>query len=261
MTPRRRPSHLTPENAATFQIPGVVEAYHLRTPYPPELAPFLRGLMTSPAGTVLELGCGTGEITRALAPHVARIDAVDISVPMLDAARAMPGGAHPAIRWIHGAAEDVPLTAPYALAVAGDALHWMNWEVVLPRIRAALALGAHLAVVNAISEPPWASQLLDPIRQCSVMQDFERFDLIDELVARGLFVKVGEATVGPAPFTRSVDGYIDALHATAGLPRERMGVGNARAFDAELRQLVEPFANDGLLHLAASARVQWGTPG
>jgi SAM-dependent methyltransferase len=260
MTHRPRPAHLTPENAATFQLAGVVEAYHLRTPHPPELTPLLRGLMTAPTGTVLELGCGTGEITRALAPYVARIDAVDISVPMLHAARTMPGGAHSAIRWIHGAAEHVPLGAPYALAVAGDALHWMNWEVVLPKIGFALAPGAHLAIVSAKCEPPWAVQLLDSIRRHSVMQDFERFDLIDELVARHLFVKVGESTVGPAPFTRTVDGYIDALHATAGLPRERMRADSASSFDAEVRKLVARYVKGGVLELEASAHVVWGTP-
>ena len=67
-------------------------------------------------------------------------------------------------------------------------------------------------------------------------------------------------TIGPETFERTVDEYIDALHATAGLPRERMERQIARQFDAEVRRVVEAFAEGGILHLTASARVEWGLP-
>ncbi len=261
MSARPRPAHLTAHNAATFQLEGVVGSYHLRTPYPPELAAFLAGLMTSPAGAVLELGCGTGEITRMLAPHVERIDAIDVSAPMLGRGRAMAGGEHAAIHWIQGKAEEIEFGGPYALAVSGDALHWMEWEVVLPKVRAALAPGAHLAIVSARYEAPWLEQLMAPIVRYSAMQDFERYDLVEELAARGLFTKAGEATIGPLPFSRSVDDYVEAQHASAGLARERMGPENAAAFDAQVREIVESYAVEGVLGLEASAQVVWGAPG
>jgi hypothetical protein len=62
-------------------------------------------------------------------------------------------------------------------------------------------------------------------------------------------------------FTRTVDEYIEALHATAGLARERMGPENAAAFDGEVRAIVAPYAADGVLRLEASAHVVWGSPG
>jgi len=256
-----RPPHWTSHNAAAFALASVVDAYHLRTPYPFGLAVHLSGLMTPKHGAVVELGCGTGEISRMLAPHAERIDAIDISEPMLAKARSMAGGDHPAIRWIQGAAEDVVLTPPYALAVAGDALHWMDWDVVLPRVRDALSPGAVLAIVSAVApEPPWWAGLQEVIRRHSVMQDFVRFDLIGGLAARGLFQTLGEATVAPEPFDRSVDEYVESLHATAGMPRERMGDVSARAFDEAVRRLVEPFADAGVLHLSGSARVVSGNP-
>jgi SAM-dependent methyltransferase len=261
MTDRPRPAHLTAHNADTFQLEGVVEAYHLRPPYPPELAAFLVGLMAPKGGAVLELGCGTGEITRVLAPHVERIDAIDVSAPMLARARGMSGGGHAAIRWILGRAEDVDFDGPYALAVSGDALHWMEWDVVLPKIGAALAPGAHLAIVSAKYDAPWLERLLDPIVRYSAMQDFERYDLVEQLAARGLFETIDERTPGPMGFTRTVDEYIEALHATAGLARERMGPENAAAFDGEVRAIVAPYAADGVLRLEASAHVVWGSPG
>lgn len=256
----KRPAHLTPHNAAAFQIEGVVDRYHLRTPYTPELAPFLLGLMRPARGRVLELGCGTGEIARMLAPHVERIDAIDISAPMLARARTMSAGDHPAIRWIEAAAEQTPLEGPYALAVAGDALHWMQWEVVLPRVAAALSPGAYLAIVTAASlEPPWHRELSVVIPRYSTMRDFEPFVLVDELERRGLFSPTGETTLPSVPFTRTIDENIDAIHATAGLAAERMPPDDLRAFDAAARALLAPHVRDGVLTLRATPKITWGT--
>ena len=262
MTDTSRPTHLTPDNAAAFQLAGVVDAYHLRTPYPIELGPFLRSLMSPTVGAIVELGCGTGEIARMLAPHVDRVDAIDVSLPMLERARTMPDGSHTSIRWIYGSAEDAALDGPYALAVAGDALHWMNWGAVLARIQTVLAPGAYLAIVHAMAEtPPWSTQLRELIGRYSVMQDFEPFDLVEELTAQRLFVTVGERTIGGTPFSRSINDYVEGLHATAWLPRERMRLERARAFDGAVSGLVAPHAVDGTLSFAVSAHVVWGKPG
>src|SRR5205823_12479112 len=172
--------------------------------------------MSPAAGKVVELGCGTGEIARMLAPHAERVDAIDVSAPMLEKARSLPAGDHPAIRWILGAAEDVELEPPYALAVAGDSLHWMEWEIVLPKLARALAPGAPLAIVSAgAQQPPWADALWEIIKRYSTMQDFEQYNLLDQLRRRHLFEPLGEDTVGREAFDRTVDEYIDALHATA----------------------------------------------
>jgi SAM-dependent methyltransferase len=217
----------------------------------------LLDLAATPGGAVLELGCGTGEITRALAPHVGRIDAIDISPQMIAKARAMPGGDHPAIRWIEGRAEDVPLSGPYTLAVAGQALHWMDWDAVLPRIARQLAWRADLAIVTGRDTPPlWWDELLPLIRQHSAIQDWENADLIALLEERRLFSRIDEQKLAAEPYTRTVDEYIDGLHATSGLARARME--DPRAFDDAVRTLLAPHATNGVLHLAASAEVVWG---
>ena len=79
------------------------------------------------------------------------------------------------------------------------------------------------------------------------MQDFQRYDIVDELAARGIFAKLGEATVGPRPFRRGIEDYVEALHATAGLARDRMGAANAAAFDEQVHAIVEHYAADGVL--------------
>lgn len=257
----RRPAHWSEHNASAFQLAGVVENYHLRAPYPSSLAPFLSSLAAPRGGRVLELGCGTGEITRILALHTERIDAIDVSRLMIEKARTMPGADHPAIRWIEGRAEDAPFDGPYALAVAGASLHWMDWEVTLPRIAEHLAPGAVLAIVVAVdTPPPWSDALRQVIGRHSVIQNFEAFDLPSELETRQLFKRLGETKLQHEPFTRSVDEYIEALHATSGLPRERMTSESANVFDSEVRTLVAPFARTGALELSASAEIVWGTP-
>ena len=44
--------------------------------------------------------------------------------------------------------ETAPLDPPYALVTAGESLHWMAWEVVLPRFAAALVPGGLLAIAD-----------------------------------------------------------------------------------------------------------------
>lgn len=256
---RPRPAHLTAENAAAFQAQSVVDAYHLRAPYPPELVDLLLDLSVS--DVVLELGCGTGEIARTLAPRVSRIDAVDISQPMLARAREMPGGDHPSIVWIESSGEDFDYSSTYGLAVAGDSLHWMDWERVLPAIRRSLAPGAHLALVSAGEMSGlWQEEINTLISRYSVMQEFEPYEIVEELEARRLFRTLGETIVGDAPYERTVDAFIEAFHARAGFVRARMGPEGTRAFDEEVHCAVDPYATDGILQLSATAHVTWGEP-
>jgi ubiquinone/menaquinone biosynthesis C-methylase UbiE len=129
-----RPESLGEQFAARFQDQSVVDRYHLRPTYPSEIFAFLNELIVDEPRTVLDVGCGSGNLARPLAAYVERIDAVDISRPMLERARALPGGDSPKIRWLHGRAEDVELQPPYVLITAGESLHWMDWGVVLPRL-------------------------------------------------------------------------------------------------------------------------------
>lgn len=238
-----------------------MDAYHLRAPYPTELAATLLDLDSGPSGPILELGCGTAEIARALARHTSRVDAVDVSPAMLARARTLPGGARPTLRWIEATAEHFRYAGPYSLAVVGDALHWMEWDTVLPAIGGALAPGALLVLVTARQAPaPWDHELRSLIAEFSVMRNFEPYDLVAELQSRALFTPLGERSVGPHHFERSIEDYVESLHASAGLARDRMAPSRAAEFDASVRHLVEAHAPDGVLTLESHADLTWGTP-
>ena len=270
-----RPTHLSAENAARFQAPDVVAAYPQRVPYPDETFDILVELIEASVAAgddsraVLDIGTGDGSIARRLAaraPYVARVDAVDVSAPMLALARTLPGSDLPNLRWILGPAETAPLDPPYALATAGESLHWMDWETTLPRLAVTLTPHGMLACVHrTVVDDPWERDVFPLIVKYSTVRDYERYDLIALLTERGLFEKAGERKTAPVPFTQSVADNIEARHSMSSLARSAMPAEDVAAFDDQLRAILTPHADtDGLLHLQAVGDVVWGralTPG
>lgn len=118
-----KPAHLGPRYAAQFEDAGVASAYRFRPPYPLEFFDVLSRLYAAGPRRVLELGCGTGDVTVGLAGRADRVDAVESSAEMLAAARRREGGDDPRIRWLRGSAEVAEFDGPYSLSVAAESLH------------------------------------------------------------------------------------------------------------------------------------------
>ncbi len=255
-----KPAHLGPEYGAQFQDAAVAEAYMHRPPYPAEVFEILAGLLVEPR-TVLDAGTGRGEIARMLAQVAARVDAVDPSAEMIARGKLLPGGDLPTLRWILAPAETAPLDPPYGLITAAASLHWMQWSVVLPRFRAALALGALIAIVGDGWLPlPWERDLTPIITRYTTNRLYQPYDVIHEIEARGLFEKIGERQTAPVPFEQPLDAYVESFHARNGFSRERMRSGDAEAFDAAVHELVAPHAPDGIVRMEITSRVVWGHP-
>jgi SAM-dependent methyltransferase len=255
-----KPDHLGPEYGAQFSDPAVVAAYRHRPPYPAGVFEVLAGLVVEPRA-VLDAGCGTGAIARGLVGRVDRVDAVDPSAAMLATGRALPGGDHPALRWILGAAEGASLGPPYGLVVTASSLHWMEWSVVLPRFQRCLASGGVLAIVGERVLPtPWDKALAPVIARHSTNRRYRPYDLIEELETRCLFRPLGSHTTEPVPFVQPVAAYAESFHARNGFSRDRMDPAAAAAFNRAVTEVVSPYSPDGVVRLEVAADIVWGEP-
>jgi trans-aconitate methyltransferase len=256
-----KPDFLGPHHAARFQDQSVVDRYHLRSTCPPETFRILAGLISDEPRAVLDVGCGTGDVARNLLDFVERIDAVDISLPMMEKGKRLPGGNSPKIRWLHGRAEDIDLAPPYALVTAGQSIHWMEWDIVLPRFRQALTPHGFLAILGPEEQPiPWDVPLRTIIKRYSTNQAYQPVDLIAEFEQRHLFQNVGEIYTTPVPFSQPLSDYIEAFHAKSSLSRDHMTREAAAAFDAELIETLTPYAQDGNITVQVVGHIVWGKP-
>lgn len=105
---------------------------------------------------VVDLGCGSGEITRFIAARwrTAAVHGVDHSREMLDRARAAsPGGGHEGIDWVERDIADwSPPSPPPGVIYANASLQWVDGhEALFPRLFASLAPGGALAVQMPLS--------------------------------------------------------------------------------------------------------------
>lgn len=224
--------------ANVFQEPDVVASYPNRPPYPQETIDELARL--AGGGAVVDAGCGTGELARRLAPLVARVDAVDVSAEMLALARTLPGA--DLVRFVHGGIEDAPLDPPYDLVVAGDSVHWFDWERALPRI---FALAPRFAIVRrdwfkgnddvvARLRPVWARHGWN--------KDFRPLDPVAELERRGLLRVVSTFESATEAWRPTQDEVVGLHFSQSGFSRAR--IADAEGFEREVRDALgpEPYA-------------------
>ena len=142
------------EQAASFD--RAAEVYERARPeYPAEAVDWLL-----PAGTqtVLDLGAGTGKLTRALAARGLEVFAVDPSPRMLDQLRA----AIPEATVSVGFAEDIPLAdAAVDAVVVGQAWHWVEQDAALRSVARVLRPGGTLGLVWNLRDErePWVQRL------------------------------------------------------------------------------------------------------
>ncbi len=248
------------EHARRWHDADAAECYQYRLPYPVDTFDLLVGLIVDGPRAVLDLGCGTGEIARVLAPRVARVDAVDFAAEMVAVGKRRPGGGAANIRWQVAKGEEAELEAPYSLVTGGQSLHWMNWEVLMPRLAGALTPGGMLAVVgpNEVDPlPPWDAELKTIIPRYSTAKNYVPFDMIPAWESAGLFREVGMVRTGPVAFEQTVAEYIAAFHANSTLTRAHI---DAEGFDAEVRTVVAPHCPDGVVRLTVRSQVLWGKP-
>ena len=256
-----KPKGLAPEYGAQFGDASIARAYPTRPAYPSELFELLRQLIRDTPTRVLDLGCGTGDISRQLAPLVDYIDAVDSSTAMVTLGQALPGGQHRHIHWTVSSAEDFSYPQAYGLAIAAESLHWMDWYTVLPRIHQSLTHQGRLAIVlgRRFRDLPWTEALGRLISQYSTNREYEPYDLLEELGKRNLFALEQLVETHPVPFLQPLEDYMDSFHSRNGLSRDRMGA-SAIEFDEQLRNMIVQHRPNPILEFELVVDLAWGRP-
>ena len=187
---------------------------------------------------VLDLGAGTGKLSRALVALGHDVVAVEPSAEMLAQLRRVL----PDVEAIEGSAEQIPLAAGSVdFVVAGQAFHWFEPTAALPEISRVLRPGGSLgAIWNLLDE---TSLLVSELY--ALLPPFGGSgEPIDALVESTLFGAVEEETFG---FTRlfSRDELVDGVatqSSVATLPPDE----RARTLESVGRFYDEAAGPDGL---------------
>jgi cyclopropane fatty-acyl-phospholipid synthase-like methyltransferase len=138
-----------------------------RPSYPDALISDLVALAALPVGgRVLEIGCGTGQMTLPLAQCGYSIDAIELG-PALAAVAARKLAQHAAVRVHNGAFEDWTLPPePYDVVVSATAFHWIDQRVRFEKTAAALKPSGALAVVETHHVSGRDDAFFDDVQPC-----------------------------------------------------------------------------------------------
>jgi len=162
---------VSPREAPPDAFGRTAREYELGRPLWPEelLDRVVTELRLEPDATVLDLGAGTGKLTRALVPRFARVVAVEPDEAMLAVLGEVVSGAEGR----QGSAEDIPLEDDSVEAVfSGEAFHWFATPEALAEIvRVLRPRGALVVFWNIGLEHPELGEEVDT--------------LIDEAMERG----------------------------------------------------------------------------
>jgi SAM-dependent methyltransferase len=131
---------------AIFDEPRLAQVYDPLDPDRSDLEVYVAIAAELGAGSVLDIGCGTGTFACMLADSGLTVTGVDPSAVSLEVAKAKPGADR--VTWIHGYATDVPplqvdlvtMTANVAQVFVTDE----EWDATLHAAHAALRPGGRL---------------------------------------------------------------------------------------------------------------------
>ena len=146
------PTPLSPETKAAraASFGGAASHYERYRPGPPVAGGGLGPPRSAPVRTVVDLGAGTGALTRLL---VGRADEV-VAVEPDDRMRAVLAEAVPGVRAVAGRGEAIPLPDGSVDAVlASSSWHWMDTVPTLHEVGRVLVPGGTLAVMWSGPDP------------------------------------------------------------------------------------------------------------
>jgi ubiquinone/menaquinone biosynthesis C-methylase UbiE len=128
---------------------GIAEQYEAARPgYPAPIAEFVIATAgVGPGAAVLEVGCGTGQLTERLAGSGFRLTAIDLGPAMIAAARQRVPDAD--VSFEVTSFEDLTVAdASFHLVISGAAFHWIDPEIAFTKSARLLRPGGWLALLG-----------------------------------------------------------------------------------------------------------------
>jgi SAM-dependent methyltransferase len=245
---------------------GYYDSYRL--PYPDAMIEYVIGqAMTDGQGRLLDLACGTGQLTFPLHRRFSEVWAVDREPDMAEAVRAKADALGAGnIRTITADAETLD-TAPgyFELAVIGSAFHRLHRDLVAGRLLGWLRPGGCVALCWShgpwVGDEEWQRAFADLLgrwrrrlgaedRIPANWQEPSRRRPDHQVLTEAGFEVAGrrEFTVGHRWSLPELAGYV---RSTSFLPVPVLADQGA-AFDADLAGTIGPFADDGTVRQAVS---------
>jgi trans-aconitate methyltransferase len=204
---------------------------------------------------VLDLGCGTGQLTLPLAAEAGAVIGMDPSADML----ALAGTAAANVTWVLGSDDQVislnSLLGKESLDLVtiGQALHWMDAAKLFAVLTPLLRPGGGIAVISNgtpvwVQETAWARALAGVARKWFTGLSFSTCGCSpsDRARYRGLLVEAGFTVEEHAiDYTEkfTVDEVIGSFYSAA--PLERLNAEQRAGFDADLRSALKAAQPDG----------------
>jgi len=220
---------------------------------------------------LLDIACGTGEVSLAFADRVADIWAIDLEPEMVEMARrnARDRGVG-RIHWLTGHAEDVELPEDhFGLVAVGRAFHRLNRPLIAQRSMQWLRGGGHFIDLGADSaglfkpSEPWLVAAAEVYERWLPRARKSREDVksnsasgqpkatSETVLADAGFTKVVKHEF-PVPHVWEIDQFIGYLCSTSYSSREFWGEAWAD-FEQDLRNTLAAHAPNGLLTETISA--------
>ncbi len=224
-----------------------------RRPYPAQLFRDVIGYyQLNGRGCLLDLGCGTGELTVPLSKYFIDAIGIDPNEDMLAEAENRAAQANALnIRWVNDRAENLDTaSAPIRLTTAGVSFHWMDQPAIFEKVYEMTERGGGMAIIGDTS----------PVRGKEKTEDWKmrRKELIvkylgeerragdhlhkdfipekhpvEELIAESPF-KTFELKEYPYTTERNIDEIVGFLYSTS-YAAQRLFGDRANEFERELR--------------------------